>query len=65
MTIPKSSISSNGIYASKNKFHNGIDFSQGIDSVESMTGVLKSLKIQAPDPDPSTNKQKGSAVFLC
>jgi hypothetical protein len=71
MTILKSSISSNGIDASKNQFHNGIGFTQWIDSVESMPGILKSLKIQvlepdlAPDPDPSTNKQKSSAVFLC
>jgi hypothetical protein len=31
--------------ASKNRFHNKNDFSQGIDSVESMPGVLKSQKI--------------------
>ncbi len=47
MTILKSSIPSHEIHASKNQFHNGIDFSQEIDSLESMPGVLKSLKIQA------------------
>jgi hypothetical protein len=36
MTILKSSIPSHGIDDSKNQFHNGIDFSQGFDSVESM-----------------------------
>jgi hypothetical protein len=41
--ILKSSISSHGIDVSKNPFHNKIDFSQGIDSVESMPGVLKSI----------------------
>jgi hypothetical protein len=49
MTIMKSSITSHDIDASKNKFHNGIDFSQGIDSVEAMPGVNKSLQIQAQD----------------
>jgi hypothetical protein len=42
-TILKYSISSQGIDVSKNPFHNKIDFSQGIDSVESMPGVLKSI----------------------
>ncbi len=32
----KSSIPSHGIDASKNLFRNGIDFSQGIDSVEAL-----------------------------
>ncbi len=31
----------------KKQFHNGINFSQGIDPVESMPGVLNSLKIRA------------------
>jgi hypothetical protein len=43
MTIMKSAIPSHEIDASKNKFHNGIHFSEGIDSVESMPGVIKSL----------------------
>jgi hypothetical protein len=47
MTILKSSIYSHGIDASRNQIHNGIDFSQRIDSVESMPGILKSPKIQA------------------
>jgi hypothetical protein len=48
MTILSFSIiPSHGVDASKNQIHNGIDFSQGIDSVVSMPGVLKSLKIQA------------------
>jgi hypothetical protein len=37
-TILKSSVPLYGIDVSKNQFHNGIDFSQGIDSVESMPG---------------------------
>jgi hypothetical protein len=40
----KSSIPSHGMGASKNQSYNGIDLSQGIDSVESMPGLLKSLK---------------------
>ncbi len=32
----------------ENQFHGGIDTSQGIDSVESMPGVLNSLKIRDP-----------------
>jgi hypothetical protein len=47
MTILTSSVPSQEFHASKNQFHNGIDFSQGIDTVESMPGVLKSLEIQA------------------
>ncbi len=43
-TILKSSIPSNWINVTRNQFHNGIDFSQVIDSVESMPGVLKSWK---------------------
>jgi hypothetical protein len=35
--------------ASKNQFYNGIDFSKGIESEESMPGVLKSLKIQCSE----------------
>jgi hypothetical protein len=46
-TILKSSISSHAIDVSKYEFHNGIDFLQVIDSVESMPGVLKSFKIRA------------------
>jgi hypothetical protein len=38
MTIPQSSVPSHGIDVSKNNFHSRIDFSQGIDSVESMPG---------------------------
>jgi hypothetical protein len=38
---------SRGIAVSKIQFHNEIDFSQGIDSVESMSGVLKNLKSRA------------------
>jgi hypothetical protein len=38
MPIPQSSVPSHGIDASKNNFHSRIDFSQGIDSVESMPG---------------------------
>ncbi len=41
-TVQKSSIPSHGIDVSKNQFHNGIDFSEGIDSVKSMPGVLSS-----------------------
>jgi hypothetical protein len=51
MTILKSSIPSHGIDAAKNQFHNGMDFSQGIDSVESKPGILKSPKIQALNSD--------------
>jgi hypothetical protein len=40
MTISKSSIPSHEIDASKNQFQCGIDFSQGIDSVESMPEVV-------------------------
>jgi hypothetical protein len=47
MTILNSSVPSQEFHAFKNQFHNRIDFSQGIDSVESMPGVLKSLEIQA------------------
>ncbi len=36
-------ISSHEISASKNQFQNRSDFSQGIDSVELMSGVLKSF----------------------
>jgi hypothetical protein len=43
MTVLKTSIPSHEIDASRNKFHNGTDFSQGIDSVETMPGVFKSL----------------------
>jgi hypothetical protein len=42
-TILNFSISSHGIDVSKNEFHNGIDFSQGIESVKSMTGVFRSF----------------------
>jgi hypothetical protein len=38
MPIPQSSVPSHGIDVSKNNFHSRIDFSQGIDSVESMPG---------------------------
>jgi hypothetical protein len=44
-----SAIPSHENYACKNKFHNGIDFSQGIDSVEAMPEVNESLKNQAQD----------------
>ncbi len=47
MTILTSSIASNEINVYKNQFQNRIDFSQSIDSVESMLGVLKSLNIWA------------------
>jgi hypothetical protein len=47
MTILNSSILSHEINASKNEFHRGIDFSQRINSVERMPGVLKSSKIHA------------------
>jgi hypothetical protein len=47
--ILKSSISSHGINVSKNQFHNEINFAQEIDSMESMPGVLTSLKIRALD----------------
>jgi hypothetical protein len=50
MAIMKSSIPSHENDASKNQFQNGIDFSQGIDSVESLPGVIKSIKIQAQGP---------------
>ncbi len=40
-TILKSLIPSHEIDVSKNQFHNGIYFSQGIDSVELMQGALK------------------------
>jgi hypothetical protein len=62
-TILKSSVSSHGIDVSKYPFHNKIDFSQGIVSVESMPGIIKSLKIRAlashwvliwPSPCPMT-----------
>jgi hypothetical protein len=39
-------ISSHGIEISKNPFNDEIEFSQGIDSVESMPGVLKSVKVR-------------------
>ncbi len=42
-TILKSSISLHGIHVSTKPFQNKIDISQGIDSVESMPGVLKSI----------------------
>jgi hypothetical protein len=45
--ILKSSIPSYGIDVPKDQFHEGIVFSQGIDSVESMHRVLKGLKIRA------------------
>jgi hypothetical protein len=41
--ILKSSISSHGIHVSTKPFHNKIDFSKGIDSVESIPGVIKSI----------------------
>jgi hypothetical protein len=44
-SILKSSISSHEINASKNQFHDGIDFLQRIDSEESMPVVLKSSKV--------------------
>jgi hypothetical protein len=47
MTILTSSITSHEINANKNQFQNRIDFSQSIDYVESMLGVLKSLNIWA------------------
>jgi hypothetical protein len=47
--IIKSSIPLHGIDVYKNQFHKGIEFSQGADSVESIPGVLKSLKIRALD----------------
>jgi hypothetical protein len=47
MTIVNSSVPSQEFHAFKNQFHNGIDFSQGIDSTESMPGVLKSFEFQA------------------
>ncbi len=47
LNLLKSSIPSHGMDASKNQSYNGIDFSQGIDSVESMPEVLKSYKILA------------------
>ncbi len=46
-TFLKPSIPSHGIDVSKNQFQDEINFSQGIDSVESMPRVIKSLKIQA------------------
>jgi hypothetical protein len=42
----KSSITSHGTDVSKNQFHKGIGFSQEIDSVESMPGILKTSKIR-------------------
>jgi hypothetical protein len=51
MTILKSSIPLHRIDASKNQFRLRIDFSQWIDFVESMPGILKSYKIQALDSD--------------
>ncbi len=36
--------------ASKNQFHNGIEFSQVIESMDSMPGARKSLKIKALAP---------------
>jgi hypothetical protein len=47
MTILTSSILSHEINVYKNQFQNRFDFSQSIDSVESMLGVLKSLNIWA------------------
>jgi hypothetical protein len=47
ITELKSSVRSYGIDATKNLFHNGIDFSQGISSVELMPRVSKCLKILA------------------
>jgi hypothetical protein len=41
MTILKSSFPSHSIDASKNLFHSGIDFLQGIDSMDSVPGFLK------------------------
>jgi hypothetical protein len=38
---------SHGIDVSKNQFHTAFDFLQGIDSVESMPEIVKSLKIRA------------------
>jgi hypothetical protein len=46
-TILQSLIPLHGIDASNNQFHNGIDFSQGVDSVESMPRALQRLKNQA------------------
>jgi hypothetical protein len=46
-TVLKCSVPSHGNDVFKNKFHKGIDFSLGIDSVESMPGVLESFKIRA------------------
>ncbi len=42
MSILKSSIPSHGIDESKNLFHSGIDFLQGIDSMDSVPRFLKS-----------------------
>jgi hypothetical protein len=42
-TILKSSIPSHTKDVSKSQFHNGIDFSQGIDSVESGQGAHESI----------------------
>ena len=44
LNLLKSSIPSHGMDASKNQSYDGIDFSQGIDSVESMPEV--SLKVK-------------------
>ncbi len=59
-TFLKSSIPSHGMDVFKNQFHNRIDFSQGIDSIESMPWILKRLKIRAlrgRHNTPSSNTQ--------
>jgi hypothetical protein len=63
MTILKSSIPSHGIDVSKNQFLNGIDFSQGIDSVQSMHGILKSPKIQALNYDRVEREKNETLLY--
>jgi hypothetical protein len=51
------------IDASRNQFHNGMDFSHGIDSVESMPGILKSPKMQALNSDRVEREKNETLLY--